>query len=82
MILTPLSSVTSRGSVSLPCLVVDRDDPAALAAALRQVLTQPRLAGSMAAEARQLAAQVAWPVVAEAYLGLARRSLAERQRRS
>lgn len=63
-------------------LVVDRDDPAALAAALRQVLTQPRLAGSMAAEARQLAAQVAWPVVAEAYLGLAQRSLAERQRRS
>lgn len=62
-------------------ILVDRDDPAALSTALRQVLTQPRLAGSMAAEARQLAAQVAWPVVAEAYLGLAQRVLAERQHR-
>jgi polysaccharide biosynthesis protein PslF len=33
--------------------VVDHDDPDAMASALRQVLTQPRLAGSMAAEARR-----------------------------
>ncbi|MBX7447229.1 glycosyltransferase [Mycolicibacterium sp. 3033] len=63
-------------------ILVDRDDPAALSAALRQVLTQPRLAGSMAAQARELASQVSWPVVAEAYLGLAHRVLADRQRRS
>ena len=36
-------------------MVVDHDDPAALAAALRQIITQPRLAGSMAAEVRQQA---------------------------
>ena len=33
-------------------IVVDHDDPDALAAALRRLLTEPRLAGSMAAEAR------------------------------
>ena len=46
-------------------IVVDHDDPDALASALRRVLTQPRLAGSMAAEARRLAPEMAWPVVAE-----------------
>ncbi len=59
-------------------IVVDHDDPAALAAALRRVITEPRLAGAMAAEARRLAPQLAWPVVAGAYLALARRLLAER----
>ena len=33
-------------------MVVEHDDPVALATALRQIITQPRLAGSMAAEAR------------------------------
>jgi polysaccharide biosynthesis protein PslF len=60
-------------------IVVDHDDPAALTAALRQVLTQPCLAGSMAAEARRLAPEMAWPVVAGAYLRLAHRLLAERR---
>ena len=60
-------------------IVVDHDDPVALASALRQILTQPRLAGSMAAEARRLAPEMAWPVVAGAYLRLAHRLLAERQ---
>ena len=60
-------------------IVVDHDDPAALASALRQVITQPRLAGSMAAEARCLAPELAWPVVAAAYVGLAQRLLAERR---
>ena len=60
-------------------IVVDHDDPAALASALRQVVTQPRLAGSMAAEARRRAPEMAWPVVANAYLGLAHRVLAERR---
>jgi glycosyltransferase involved in cell wall biosynthesis len=61
-------------------LVVAHDDPTALAAALRQILTQPRLAGSMAAEVRGRAAEVGWPVVAAAYLALARRLIAETPR--
>ncbi len=62
-------------------IVVAHDDPDALASALRRVLTQPRLAGAMAAEARRLAPEMAWPVVAGAYLGLARRVLAQRRAR-
>jgi glycosyltransferase involved in cell wall biosynthesis len=60
-------------------IVVDHDDPDALAFALRRLLTEPRLAGSMAAEARRLAPTMAWPVVAHAYLALAQRLLAERR---
>ena len=59
-------------------VVVGHDDPGALATALRSILTQPRLAGSMAAEARRLAPAMAWPVVAGAYLRLAQRLVAER----
>lgn len=59
-------------------IVVGHDDPDALAFALRRLLTEPRLAGSMAAEARRLAPMMAWPVVANAYLVLAQRLLAER----
>ena len=59
-------------------IVVDHDDPDALAFALRRVVTEPRLAGSMAAEARRLAPTMAWPVVAKAYVRLAHRLLAER----
>ncbi len=54
-------------------IVVDHDDPDAMALALRQVLTQPRLAGAMAGEARRLAPEMAWSVVARAYLNLADR---------
>jgi glycosyltransferase involved in cell wall biosynthesis len=60
-------------------IVVDHDDPDAMASALRQVLTQPRLAGSMAGEARRLAPEMAWSVVANAYLSLASRLLTERR---
>ncbi len=60
-------------------IVVGHDDPDAMATALRQVLTQPRLAGSMAAEARRLAPEMAWPIVAKAYLSLANRLLTERR---
>jgi glycosyltransferase involved in cell wall biosynthesis len=60
-------------------IVVDHDDPDALASALRRVVTEPRLAGSMAAEARRLAPTMAWPVVAKMYVRLARRLLAERR---
>ncbi|OBF88986.1 glycosyl transferase family 1 [Mycobacterium sp. 852002-51152_SCH6134967] len=51
--------------------VVDHDDSAALAAALRQIVTQPRLSGAMAAEARRIAPDMAWQAVAGAYLRLA-----------
>ncbi len=60
-------------------IVIGHDDPDAMAAALRQVLTQPRLAGSMAAEARRLAPEMAWSVVASAYMSLADRLLADRR---
>jgi glycosyltransferase involved in cell wall biosynthesis len=57
---------------------VDHDDPGALVTALRNILTQPRLAGSMAAEARALAPDMAWPVVAGGFLRLAQRLIAKR----
>jgi glycosyltransferase involved in cell wall biosynthesis len=60
-------------------IVVGHNDPDALASALRQLLTDPRLAGSMAAEARRLAPAMAWPVVATAYLRLAQGILANRR---
>jgi glycosyltransferase involved in cell wall biosynthesis len=59
-------------------IVVGHDDPDALASALRRILTQPRLAGAMAAEARRLAPEMAWPVVAGAYVKLAHGIRAER----
>lgn len=62
-------------------IVVPHNDPDALASALYRVLTQPRLAGAMAAEARRLAPGMAWPVIANAYLSLARRVIAQRRAR-
>ena len=59
-------------------ILVDHDDSDALASALRRVLTQPRLAGAMAAEARQLAPDFAWSTVAGAYTTLGQRLVAER----
>jgi polysaccharide biosynthesis protein PslF len=60
-------------------IVVGHDDPDALVAAIRSILTQPRLAGSMAAEARRLAPQMAWSAVVDEYLLLAHRLIAERR---
>ncbi len=60
-------------------IVVPHDDPDALAAALRRVLTQPRVAGAMAAEARRLAPDMAWPVIASGYQKLAHRALTRRR---
>lgn len=54
-------------------IVVAHDDLDALVSALTRVLTEPRLAGSMAAEARRLASEMSWPVIAGAYQALARR---------
>ena len=59
-------------------VVVDHDDPEALAFALRRMLTDPRLTGDMAAEARRLAPTMAWKVAAAAYLTLVGRVLADR----
>ncbi len=59
-------------------VVVAHDDPDALSSALRRILTQPCLAGSMAAEARRLAPEMAWPVVARSYLALANHLLNQR----
>ena len=59
-------------------LVVDHDDPEAMARALRSVLTTPELAANMAAEASRLAPSLGWSVVASEYLQLADRLQAER----
>ncbi len=59
-------------------LVVDHDDPDAMARALRMVLTRPELAANMAAEASRLAPGLEWSVVAGEYLDLANCLLEER----
>jgi glycosyltransferase involved in cell wall biosynthesis len=59
-------------------LLVDHDDPDAMAKALRRVLTRPELAASMAAEASRLAPTLGWSVVAAEYLNVANRLLGER----
>ena len=57
-------------------IVVDHHDPEEMVSALRRILTDPRLAGSMADEARRLAPTMAWSVVGAAYLRLAHRLIA------
>jgi glycosyltransferase involved in cell wall biosynthesis len=63
-------------------IIVDPDDTDSLASALRTVIRQPRVAGTMAAEARNRAAELAWPVVSAAYIRLAQHLLAERRSRA
>lgn len=60
-------------------IVVPQRDPVALGQAIRSVLTDPRLAASMAAEARRLAPELAWSAVARRYALLADRVVASRQ---
>lgn len=60
-------------------IVVDHDDPDAMTSALKSVLSDPRLAGSMAAEGRRLAPTLAWPAIAKSYLALAQRLVFERR---
>lgn len=52
-------------------LLVPRRDPAAMAGALRRVLTEPGLAQSMADEACRLAPALLWPAVADHYRAVA-----------
>jgi glycosyltransferase involved in cell wall biosynthesis len=58
--------------------VVPQRDPAALAAAIRDVLTHPDRAQAMAAEARRLAPTLAWTAVAGRYDAIATDLLADR----
>jgi glycosyltransferase involved in cell wall biosynthesis len=59
-------------------LLVPHRDPAAIAAALRRVLTQPGLAASMRDREALLAPRLSWTAVASSYRGLAERVLAAR----
>lgn len=52
-------------------LLVERQDPDAIAAALRRVLTEPGLAARLAAEAKQLSPQLLWSAVGQQYRDLA-----------
>jgi glycosyltransferase involved in cell wall biosynthesis len=58
--------------------VVAHDDPDALVSALHRLLTDPRVAGSMASQSRELAPTMAWPTVANTYVELAQRLLGAR----
>lgn len=51
-------------------IVVDHDDPAALAAALRRVLVEPALAREMSRHAGEIAGDLLWPAVAARYRAL------------
>jgi glycosyltransferase involved in cell wall biosynthesis len=53
-------------------ILVPQRDPAAIAAALAELLTTPGAAGRMAATSRRLASSLLWPAVADRYLELSR----------
>jgi glycosyltransferase involved in cell wall biosynthesis len=52
-------------------LLVDRQDPADIAQALRRVLTEPGLSARMSGHSADLAPQLLWPSVASSYRALA-----------
>lgn len=56
-------------------LLVERQSPGAIAAALRRVLTEPGLAGTLAAEADRLSPALLWSTVAQQYRDLASSAL-------
>jgi glycosyltransferase involved in cell wall biosynthesis len=60
-------------------IVVPQSDPVALGRAIRSVLTDADLAGSMATEARRLAPGLAWSAVARRYAQLSEAVVAARQ---
>jgi glycosyltransferase involved in cell wall biosynthesis len=77
----PVVATSSPGtreivSVGLDGLLVDRHEPAALAAALARVLEDSQLRARMAAEARRSASRFALPLIAGVYDGVFRRVLA------
>lgn len=59
-------------------LTVPRQNPGAIAAAVRRVLSEPELAGTMAAQAARQAPALAWGAVAESYRKLAETLIADR----
>jgi glycosyltransferase involved in cell wall biosynthesis len=59
-----------------PGLLVPHGDAAALAAAVRRVITEPGLAEALAGRTRDLALELRWPAVAARYEMLAHRLLA------
>lgn len=61
-----------------PGLLVPHRDAAALAAAVRRILTEPDLVAGFAGRTRALAPALLWPAVAERYDALAQRLLAAR----
>ncbi|MEV1145689.1 glycosyltransferase, partial [Micromonospora sp. NPDC049799] len=61
-----------------PGLVVRHQDPAALAAAIRRILTEPGLSARLAGRIRPLTADLRWPAVAARYGALAERLTAAR----
>ena len=52
-------------------ITVPHKDPAAIAAALRKVLTDPRTEGRARETAKRVGASLLWPAVARSYLQLA-----------
>ena len=56
-------------------LLVERQSPDAIAAAVRRVLTEPGLAARMTAEATRIAPELLWPAVADQYRQLAAMAL-------
>lgn len=62
-----------------PGLVVPQRDPAALAAALRRVLTEPGLAGDLSASASRRAPGLLWGAVATRYLRIVETLVAARR---
>ena len=54
-------------------LLVERQDPCAIAAALRRLLTEPGLEAAMTAEAERISPELRWPAVADRYRSLAAR---------
>lgn len=59
-------------------IVVEHGDPAAMTAALTTVLSDPRAAGAMSAEARRMAPGMAWSVISAAYRDVAQHILAQK----
>ncbi|MGC4893642.1 glycosyltransferase [Micromonospora sp. DT31] len=62
-----------------PGLVVPHQDPAALADAIRRILTEPGLGARLAGRVRPLAADLRWPAVSARYGALAERLVAARR---
>ncbi|TDD04391.1 glycosyltransferase [Nonomuraea diastatica] len=78
----PVVATTFPHAVELltsgPGLLVPHGDPAALASAIRRVLTQPGLASNLTRRTRDLIPTLLWPAVAARYDGLGRSLVAAR----